>query len=438
MNHICDAGARWALLTAHICLSIPLWYVNAKAQVADRTPATSGTLTLREAREAARRASPEVLGAREAVAAATARERQARALPNPTLSYQREVTSEGGQANAQHIVSIDQPLELGGQRGARSVAARLRREAAVARLSAAEMQLDYDVTRAYALAMAADRRATLAETAADAFNRARTASETRLTAGDVSGYANRRLRLEAARYGALLAEAQLTRRTARLTLASLIAANVDSLRPLNAVLDDSVVANVVTVTADSLQSLAFRNRAELRAAILNAEAAAAEARLASRERVPVPVLTAGMKNEEVVGGDELNGFVAGISLPLPLWDRRGGAVDAANADARRRTTEADAVRRRVAREVAEALDGLRAIVEQLAVLAPHLGAESERALRAAQVAYAEGEISLVEWLDAVRAYQEAESTFTSLRAESLIRRAGLDRAIGIAILGEGR
>jgi cobalt-zinc-cadmium efflux system outer membrane protein len=263
-------------------------------------------------------------------------------------------------------------------------------------------------------------------------------SETRLTAGDVSGYANRRIRLEAARYGGLLAEAQLIRRTARLALASLIVANVDSLQPLHAVLDDSSVANAVTVTADSLRSLAFRHRAELRAAILDAEAAAAEARLASRERVPVPVLTAGMKNEEVVGGGELKGFVAGISLPLPLWDRRGGAVEAANADARRRVAEAEAVRRRVAHEVAGALDGLRAIEEQLAVLAPQLGAESQRALRAAQVAYAEGEISLVEWLDAVRAYQEAESTFASLRAESLIRRAGLDRAVGIPILGDGR
>lgn len=431
MNLTSARTVRGAVVAAFSCVAVPSTLLGAQI-------ATPSRLTLREAREAAWRASPEVAGAKEAIAAAAARERQARAFPNPTLSYQREETSNGGGTNSQNIASIDQPLEIAGQRGARSVAARLRREAAEARLNAAEAQLDFDVTRAYALAVAADRRAMLAETAATAFSRARTVSETRLVEGDVSGYAHRRIRLEAARYGGLLAEALLARRAARLALASLIAPTADSLQPLDAPLEDSLAANPVTVTSDSLRSLAPWHRADLRAAMLEAEASAADARLISRERVPVPVLTAGVKNEKVVGGGDFKGFIAGISLPFALWDRRGGAVDAANAETRRRLAEADVVRRRIAREIAEAVDGLRAVDEQLAILGPQLGAESQHALRAAQVAYSEGEISLVEWLDAVRAYQEAESTFASLRAESLIRRAALDRAVGVPISGEGR
>jgi cobalt-zinc-cadmium efflux system outer membrane protein len=430
MNLSCNPIVRRA---AQAALSSVIPFTLLGAQIAKPS-----RLTLRETLEAVRRASPEVLAAREAVAAAAARERQAKALPNPTLSYQREQTSEGGDTNSQNIASIDQPLEIGGQRGARRTAARLRREAAEARLAATEAQLDFDVTRAYALAVAADRRATLAETGAAAFGRARNVSQTRLIEGDVSGYANRRIRLEAARYAGLLAEALLARRAARLTLASLIAPSADSLQPLEAALEDSVAASAMMLTTDSLRSLALRHRADLRAAQLEAEASEADARLIGRERVPVPVLTAGLKNEQVVGGGDFKGFIAGISLPFPLWDRRGGAVDAANADTRRRVAEADVVRRRIAREIAEAVDGLRAVYEQLAVLGPQLGAESERALRAAQVAYSEGEISLVEWLDAVRAYQEAESTLASLRAESLIRRAALDRAVGLPIAGDGR
>ena len=430
INLICNPFVRRAVQAA---LSSMLPFTLLSAQMP-----TPSRLTLWEAREAARRASPEVLAAREAVAAAAARERQTRAFPNPTVSYQREETSEGGKTNSQNIASIDQPLEISGQRGARRAAARLRREVAEARLAAAEAQLDFDVTRAYALAVAADRRAELAETGAAAFGRARTVSQTRLVEGDVSGYANRRIRLEAARYAGLLAEAVLARRAARLTMASLIAPSTDSLQPLQAALDDSVSASPMLLTADSLRSLALRHRADLRAAQLDAEASDAEARLVGRERVPVPVLTAGLKNEQVVGGEDFKGFIAGISLPFPLWDRRSGAVDAANADTRRRVAEADVVRRRIAREIAEAVDGLRAVDEQLAVLGPQLGAESERALLAAQVAYSEGEIPLVEWLDAVRAYQEAESSFASLRAESLIRRAALDRAVGISISGERR
>lgn len=398
---------------------------------AERT--STAPLTLRQARAIARRVSPELLAASEAVAAATARERQAGAFSNPTLAYQREETSGYGQTNSQHIASVDQPIELTGVRSARRAAARLRREAAETRLATAEAQLDFDVTRAYALTVAADRRAMLAEQAASGFVRAGTVSETRLAEGDVSGYAHRRLRLEAARYAGLRAEALLARRTARLTLASLLAIAPASAGELDLVLDDSLVTMPVSLTSDSLRAIAARHHPELRMATHEARAAAADARLTTRERLPVPTLWAGLKNERVAGAGDFHGFVAGVSLPLPLWDRRGGAIDAASAEARRLVAEAEIVRRRIAREVDEAVEGLRAVDEQLALLGPQLGAQAATALRAAQLAYGEGEISLVEWLDALRAYQEAESTFASLRAESLIRWAALERAVGVPL-----
>jgi cobalt-zinc-cadmium efflux system outer membrane protein len=401
-------------------------------------PAQDPGLPLSQAREIARRVSPELLAAREAVAAAAARERQAGAVSNPTLSYQREQTSGNGQTNSQNIASVDQPIELTGLRSARRAAARLRRDAAAARLATAEARLDFDVTRAYALALAADRRVILAEQASGAFARASTVSQTRLVEGDVSGYAHRRIRLEAARYAGLRAEALASRRAARLTLASLLAMAPDSAGGLELSLEDSRATAPLSLTTDSLRAVAVRHHPELRVVMLEAQAADADARLTRRERIPVPTLWAGLKNEEVAGGGDFNGFVAGVSLPLPLWDRRGGAIDAASAEGRRLAAEVEIVRRRIAREVDETVGDLRAVDEQLGVLRPQLGAESAKALLAAQVAYGEGEISLVEWLDAVRAYQEAESAFASLRAESLIRWAALQRAVGIPLSRESR
>ncbi|HVE78793.1 MAG TPA: TolC family protein, partial [Gemmatimonadaceae bacterium] len=211
-----------------LCAVLPA--TTAGAQQATPEPRAGSPalpLSLAEARAAARRTSPDLAAAREAVAAAAARERQAAAFPNPTLAYGREQTSADGQTNSQNIATLEQPLELGGIRGARRDAARLRREALEARLAAAEIQLDFDVARAYALALAADRRATLADQAAGAFGQALRISERRLAAGDVSGYANRRMRLEAARYAALRAEAELARRSARLALAALVARSAD-------------------------------------------------------------------------------------------------------------------------------------------------------------------------------------------------------------------
>lgn len=437
-NRLLGPTLRTMILAGLSVTVIPAALLCAQDSARPDPTKPSATLTLSEARALARRASAELTAAREAAAAAAARERQAGAFPNPTLSYQREQASANGQTNSQNIASVDQPIELRGTRSARISVARLRREAAQARIAAAEAQLDFEVTRAYAVAVSADRRAALAEQAATAFARARTVSGARLAGGDVSGYAHRRVRLEAARYAALFAEAALTRRIARVTLASLLAPSGDALRGTTVILEDSVPAVAAVMPDDSLQSLAVLHRADLRVAAMEAKAAASEARLATRERVPVPTLSAGIKNEQAIGGEAVNGFVAGVSLPLALWDRRRGAIEAASAESRRRVAETEVVRRRVAHEVAEAADALRAVDDELAILRPHLGAESEAALRAAQVAYSEGEISLVEWLDAVRAYHEAETTYVSLRAESLIRRAALERAVGVSLSRDSR
>ncbi len=381
----------------------------------------------------ARRTSPELAAASQALEAARARERQAGAFPNPVFTYGREQTSRTGETNAQNIVTLDQPLEIGGQRGARRQAAGLVRAASEARLAATAARLDYEVARSYATAVAAERRARLAEAAAQAFGKAQRVSQVRLAGGDVSGYQNRRLQLEAARYAALRVEALVTRDSAVRTLASLIGFSDSADAPTPLRLVDTLTPAPLTLPVDSLVTRALASRAELQAAQLDAQASLAEARLARAERIPTPVLSGGYKNERLTTGETLNGFVAGVSLPLPLWDRRGGAVQAARADAARRAAEVEGLRRQTIREMQTAFATHQALAGQLAALDAQLGDEAMKARRAAEAAYGEGEISLLEWLDSVRAYQEAEALHATLRAEYIARRAALERATGATL-----
>ena len=393
-------------------------------------------LSLGAAQRTAREVSSELLAARESNAAAAARARQAAGFANPTLSYGREQTSRGLQSNAQNIAQLEQVVEIAGQRGARMSVARLRVAASVERLAAAELQLNFDVARAFALAITADDRLRIAEQGANAFAEAQRVSDARLADGDISGYAARRLRLESARFAAVRSAAALERRAARSALASLLGLGGrvgDTLTLARDASDDVFAPRVLGL--DSLMALAVRQRAELRIAMLEAETLEAEARLVGRERIPTPTLSLGYKGERVADPQlgsltGFSGYVAGFSIPLPILDRRQASVDAASGDARAARATIEAVRRRVQREVVEAYDALTAVEEQQALLAPHLGDESRAAMRAVQLAYAEGEISLVEWLDAVRAYQDAELTALTLQAEAATRRAALDRVVG--------
>lgn len=412
-------------------------FVAVAAHAKNASAQDTTSMTLSRARALARSASAEVAAARYTVEAARARARQAGAFINPVLSYDREQTSRAGESTSQDIIGVDQTIEAPGVRGARRDAARLRTSLAEARLLGAEAQLDLDVARAYAQAIAAGRRALLADQAAQAFAAAARISERRLREGDISGFAARRIRLETARYVVMRAEAVLARGTALLTLATLTGSPMDSSTQLRDPVADVTVA-AMSVSGDSLVAVALRSRPELAAGGLEVDVATVETRLASRERLPSATLTVGSKREEVIGGDQLTGFVAGLSLPLPLWDRRSGAVGAAEAETQRRAADLAGVRRRITREVSEAVEALRAVQEQLRVLGPELQSDAESVLRSAQLAYAEGELSLIEWLDTVRAYYETQTSIVNLRAELVVRAAALERAVGTSFMQELR
>ncbi|MEE8135232.1 MAG: TolC family protein [Gemmatimonadales bacterium] len=390
-------------------------------------------LTLTEARALARRVHPAIRAARQAVEATAGLERQSGAFPNPTVSFAREQTSWNGGTNWQNIAMFSQPIEIGGQRGARQDAARHRRTAADARRAAVEAQIDFEVGRAYALAVAADYRVARTAEAADVFGRAREIGAARLAEGDISGYEYRRIALEAGRYAVLEAEVMLARDAARLSLATLLAPSSDSISIFAAEMRllESIATVPIDESFDSLIALAFQRRPDLRAVGLEVEASVADARLASRQAVPTPTVALGFKNERATTDLGVSkGFVLQVALPLPLWDRRRGATDAARAETQKVEAEREDLRRNVAREVEHAWRMLAAVTEQLNALRPLLGAEAQLALQAAGTAYTEGEISLVEWLDAVRAYHEAQSTFATLQADHVIRFMTLERAVG--------
>ena len=421
-----------ALWVAAMLYAIPP--AGTLAQDAPRVPA----LTLAEAGVLARRAHPTITAARRAVEASASLERQSGAFPNPTVSFAREQTSANGGTNWQNIAMLGQPIEIGGQRGARQAGARHRRTAAEARLAAVEAQIDFEVGRAYALAVAADYRVARTAEAADVFARAQQISVERLAEGDISGYEYQRIALEAGRYAALKAEMMLARHEARLSLATLLAPSSDSISIFAA--ETRLVESIGTVPIDepldSLIAIAFRRRPDLRAAEAEVEASVADMRLASREAVPTPTVSLGLKSERAATDLGVSkGFVLQIALPLPLWDRRRGATDAARAETQRVEAEREQLRRNVAREVEHAWWMLAAVTEQLDALRPLLGSAAQLALRAAATAYAEGEISLVEWLDAVRAYHEAQSSFATLQADHVIRLMTLERAVGSALSG---
>lgn len=370
---------------------------------------------------------PRVAAARAALVAAESRSRQAGARTNPTLSWQYERTSRSGAENSQHITTLEHPLAFGQRRARRDAAEAEQREAAAALLSA-ELEISLLTTSSFAAVLEAERRHAIAARSAAAFAEAARIVLARLEAGDASGYEQRRIQLEAARYAAVREARAVEARRARRALLALV-------DPSTAARDRPLVLSFNTRTPPALDddSLLARGRAQrpdLRAAQARVEADEALARLAAWQRLPAVVLAGGLKSETAEGLGSLRGIAAGVSIPLPLFDRRTAARDAALADATRAQQELQERHQLATQEILAAADAVRSTEVQLAALAPALGESADRALAAINAAFAEGDISLDAWLLGLRSYDEAEDAFATLRAEALVRRAELARATG--------
>jgi len=384
-------------------------------------------VTLPEALARARATSPSIRAAASAAAGAREAERQTRAFPNPVLSADLERTTRDDLDNTVTTFRLAQPLDVWGTRGLQTEAASQRRAASEAALLTAEVALDTTVVGAWARAVAAGERAALLGRVVAAFDTAERVSRARLEADDVSGYSHRRLRLEAARYAADEAQARFEFDRFRRALAQLIGSTAD---PATLRLPARLTVHPWQPELADLQA-GLAGRPDLRAAELMVGSRASAADAVARSRIPVPVLIGGYKAERVPGETgSYTGFVAGIALPVPLWDRRGGARSEAVAETERARWEAEAARQTAARELDSAWEALRLADAQAEALASRLDADASPALNALQAAWREGDLSLLEWLDGVRAWHDAFAALAALQAERLVRQAALAAASG--------
>ncbi len=346
---------------------------------------------LAEALDSALARAPGVAIARADSAAARARLATARAFPNPALAlgYTKDIP--------QRHLEVEQPLEYPWVRSARVHAARAAAAGAAYSLEAERAALRYQVETAYVRAAASTELLRLSQrNTADGGELLRIA-QAREAAGDAS-------RLDVA--------------LARVTAGQLrTEALADSLAALDAGFELQVLMGIDSDTlrvqpADSLAGLALDVPAgipttlRVDAARLELESSRAGLSLARRGRLPVPAVRFGFDQGDPSGEETGLLPTLGVSLPLPLFNRGGGEVAAAAAEAQRaRAILADAERDAGA---ALAAAGRRRDIARTQLERDRAVAEdAEQVARMAATAYREGESPLVNVIEAQRNARDA-------------------------------
>ena len=304
------------------------------------------TLSLEEAVSVALQNNADLRASQLEVKAREARMRQAGAIPNPDLEvYTEDVAGSGefeGFENSQTTSQLSQRLELGGKRGARRNAALLNRDVATADLEIKRRNLIAGVRKAFLTVLLAQERTRWMQeilTISQQFSRV---VVERIQAGKIPPIDELKAQTVVA-----IAEIDLTRATqdlasARFELAQWMGTSEPQFESLRGEPEPPVDLQLQTLI-QIVSTTAAVKKAEV-------EVAESEALLNVERSKRVPDLTVTGGYRQIVSTGD-SAFVAGVRLPIPLFDRNTGAIE----EAQKRIQKSERLKSAVALQVRTAL-----------------------------------------------------------------------------------
>lgn len=381
----------------------------------------AASLTLQDAIARAIGADAGLRAANAGVDAALGGARQARARPNPTLDAEVENFNGRGDLRgfqgAERTFSLSQEIELGGQRRARMRLADRELHGAELDRLVRGLDLARDVQLAYSEALAADEIVAIARerlTTATALN-ASVARRVAAARDPLMAGARAEAGVAEARIALTRAEAEAA--TARARLTSLMGGDVGiTLVSADFALPQAGGHDHVTPSdenPDIARLITARERA--------GESTRVERSLAWTN----PTLSLGYRWFEELDGD--SAMVAGVSIPIGVFDRNQGSVARARAEQRRAEHELEAGRRALEREFAALQRAMDADAMAVRATEDSVIPQAERALELAQDGYNRGAFSYLDVLDAQRALTDTRERRVEALTSFHTNEAALDR-----------
>jgi cobalt-zinc-cadmium efflux system outer membrane protein len=407
---------------------------------ADVQRAAAGqTLTIRQAIDEAIQHNLNLLAERSRLAVADAALVTARLRPNPVTSASADhldllgtgfnEVNNGGPP--EYALRVDVPFERGNKREKRIAVASIERTIAETEFANAVRQLQMDVTLACIDVLAARAtRALVADTLRTLEELSRV-NRARLTAGAIPPVESTRSDVAMLQFRANAVRADLDLATATARLRTLLGRPVDDPVELSDVLSGPETSPVPELA--HVQEVALGARPDLRALQLGRDRSIADLRLQEAiGRIDYTVGAEYRRQDGVSGRSNSLGFF--VSAPLPVWNRNQGEIARAGAQGDQAARQIDARRAEVTAEVQTAFHEFVTTRDLVAEMQRDLLQPATSARDIAAYTYRAGASSLLELLDAQRAFNDSMQSF--LDAQAGLRRAAarLNAAVGTEVV----
>jgi cobalt-zinc-cadmium efflux system outer membrane protein len=366
------------------------------------------TLTLERALALAEEKNPQLKVAAAQVEGARSAIRTASAYPNPQFNnltgYQYTVRNRVGPAVPgllQHY-SFDQPLELPSMRRARIAAARRGEESSIYAQNEARLQMRAAVKQAYFEVLRREEEVSQArenlKLVEDLLRRVRVQVEV----GEAARLELTRAEAETAAASTYVRSAQLRLVSALSMLGSLIGTPLDS----GVDLVPPPGRDVAAPSLEQLKTEMLQKHPSLARARAEVERAGAQLQTQIAMRKPQPSVRMEWEHQPDLG------FVRfGVSLPLPVWNKREGPIGEAVAVRTQMSAAAEATRLQMIARLEQAYGLYELASQQIASLERGVLREAEAAVSAAEAAFRFGERGIIEVLDAQRVLRTVRADF---------------------------
>ena len=343
-----------------------------------------------------------------------------RVFPNPAASYSREG------AGFTEFFQVEQPLPAFGLRSALERAGVAAREAAEAERDAQLWQLRSDAHDALARLRASAQRLESVRSLVGLVEGLISVLSTREREGEGSRFDRLRAQQELVDAQQLVIAATVVYAEARSALAAML--------PPAVTVPDDVPRRTPPATTESIDAMmtrAMSTRAELRALGAAARQFELEADVARSAAGFTPTVSGGIKR---AGDDDVtrSGPVFGVNVAVPLFNR--GTSEAARWTAQRARAEFEraSMEADIRAQITRAFEALAIRRRSTPAVAAAVSSADE--LNAiADVAYREGEIGILQLVDAYRTAARARERAIESNLNLALSEIALERAVGVSL-----
>jgi cobalt-zinc-cadmium resistance protein CzcA len=389
-------------------------------------PAASATLTvtLSNALKAYEAGNLERKAAQSLVEASRQQVRAAALLENPSVSHSQGHNSSGTPTGGDHYYAntLSQTVPLTEKLGLRRQVAQANRDAAEGAFQLRDVSLRLAVLRAYSRLLAAQQRTSFTRQDLASLEEVVEVLRKRVASGATAQYDLTRGELEAERVRTELSDALGNEKAEREELRKAIGPDAPA-GPFDVAPAElsPPYAEVGPLTASALTA-----RGDLKSARALYAGAETSAILARRELVPDVTFSLGVLNSN---GPHSTDVLAGVSIPIPVFRRGQGTIQAARSTADAAQFDVRALEARIPTEVIRAIAVYQQRVAERDRYQTAVKQKAERLLRIAQTAYREGARGILELVDAYRTNREVRLRDLDLR--TAVEAAGFDVAEAI-------